>query len=68
MTYPKRIVTPPETNIPATNINFAPICTSYNKCQRRVVNLWLLKVYTDRNKSTVLENIGWGKTCTVNIL
>ena len=38
MTYPKRTVTAPETNIPATNINFAPICTSYNKRKRKVTH------------------------------
>lgn len=28
ITHPKRMVTHPETNIPATNMNFAPICVS----------------------------------------
>lgn len=55
MAYSKRIVTPPETNSPATNINFAPICTSYNK--EITKKRGKLMIATEINKSTVSENI-----------
>lgn len=45
ITYPKRMVTQPETNIPATNMNFAPICES---C--KINTIFTCSVFKERSK------------------